>query len=352
MPMKTTFALKGLLPLGLLLTALVAGPPASAQPRPPPSAEARVAAQALFEEGRRLMVEKRYLLACAKFKESQRLDPGIGTQFNLGDCYEQAGKLASAWIQFVDVAAALRATGQHKREQAARKRAAVLAPRLIRMRIEVAEPVDGLVIKRDGLIVAPAQYSTPIPVDPGTVMFEAMAPGKVRWRKRVKARKEGRTITVVVGPLRKAAAGGGKKGPKGPGDNGDQPQPRTTVVRRGAAWALGGVGLVAVGVGATAGAVAIDKKNESAAFCPQPDACFDEGLALRAEARTAAAVSTVGFSIAAGAFVGAVVLWLAATPPDSPKEPKKHDEGQASAQVWVLPSLQPTYAGGTMIIAF
>ena len=63
-------------------------------------------AQALFDDARRLVDQGDVEQACPKFEESNRLDPGIGVQFRLADCYEQVGRLARAWITFVDVAAA------------------------------------------------------------------------------------------------------------------------------------------------------------------------------------------------------------------------------------------------------
>src|SRR5882724_4165659 len=78
------------------------------------------AAQALFDEGRALMKTQRFAEACPKLKESQRLDPGIGTQFRLADCYEQQGKIASAWAAFLEVASLAAASDQKEREKAAR----------------------------------------------------------------------------------------------------------------------------------------------------------------------------------------------------------------------------------------
>lgn len=81
-------------------------------------------AQALFEQGRALVIKGRAETACPKFEESQRLDPGLGTQFNLADCYERLGRLASALELFTKVTATARETGQIQREQVAGARAA------------------------------------------------------------------------------------------------------------------------------------------------------------------------------------------------------------------------------------
>src|SRR5512139_1741852 len=52
----------------------------------------KAAAEALFDEGRKLMAEGKYAAACAKLEASQKLDAGVGTQLNLADCYEKSGK--------------------------------------------------------------------------------------------------------------------------------------------------------------------------------------------------------------------------------------------------------------------
>src|SRR3954468_2190760 len=69
-------------------------------------ASSQAAAQALFEQARKLMADGKFPEACPKLAESQRLDPGAGTLLNLGHCYEKSGRTASAWVTFKDAAAA------------------------------------------------------------------------------------------------------------------------------------------------------------------------------------------------------------------------------------------------------
>src|SRR5205807_91874 len=98
----------------------------------------------LFLEGRKLAAAGDYAAACPKFEDSYRLDPGIGTNFNLADCYEHRGLIASAWARFLDVAAATKAVGQSERERVARARAALLEPKLARLTLEVEGTEPGL----------------------------------------------------------------------------------------------------------------------------------------------------------------------------------------------------------------
>src|SRR4051812_17491676 len=92
------------------------------------SAAAETPAEALFEEARKLMVDGRYAEACPKLAESERLDPGIGTEFNLARCYELEGRLASAWTAYRNVAVSTHAAGQTAREALAHERVKALEP--------------------------------------------------------------------------------------------------------------------------------------------------------------------------------------------------------------------------------
>src|SRR5262245_10756920 len=92
-------------------------------------------AQALFDQARSLMESGHAEDACPKFEESQRLDPGSGTLLNLARCYEQTGKLASAWSKYLETAAAAKNVGNSERESEARSRAASLKPRLANLSV-------------------------------------------------------------------------------------------------------------------------------------------------------------------------------------------------------------------------
>src|SRR5688572_11377058 len=70
----------------------------------PARADNRAVAESEFLRGRQLMSEKKVAEACDAFARSQHLDPQFGTQFNLAQCWEQLGKVASAWAAYRELA--------------------------------------------------------------------------------------------------------------------------------------------------------------------------------------------------------------------------------------------------------
>src|SRR5262245_38471557 len=113
-------------PLLGLLGGLAAAPGARAESVP----DATAPAEALFQEGRSLLIAGKVDEACPKPEESQRLDPAAGTLLALALCHERQGKLAKAWAEFVDIEGRSRRDGRADREQMARQRAEALRPRL------------------------------------------------------------------------------------------------------------------------------------------------------------------------------------------------------------------------------
>ena len=82
----------------------------------------------LFEEARALVKQGQYDAACPVFDSSYQLDPAIGTELNLGDCYEHLNKLEFA-RKLYDAAAREHPTD--KRAKFARERADAIARQIV-----------------------------------------------------------------------------------------------------------------------------------------------------------------------------------------------------------------------------
>src|SRR5580700_6879370 len=124
--MKTARCLFG---AAAVLLVVMSARPAGAQA----TAQDQAVAQSLYDEAKKLMTANRWPDACPKLEESQRLDPTPVTEFYLADCYERAGRTASAWTTFLDLAAGEHKNGGTKeaeREKVARDRAKALEPKL------------------------------------------------------------------------------------------------------------------------------------------------------------------------------------------------------------------------------
>ena len=182
----------------LLALALTAGSPLAFA-----RTDAEKAAQVLFVDGMKLMGQKRYGDACPKLAKSQELDPGMGTQFRLAECYEKLGRLASAYDQFTAVGDAARAARKPDREAVARQRATALEGKLARLTIAVPPAVAGLAgvkITRDGAPVEKRLWGMPIPVDAGDHAVNVEATGKKPWEGKATA-ADAAQVTVTVPSL-------------------------------------------------------------------------------------------------------------------------------------------------------
>lgn len=290
------------------------------------------AAQALFDQARELMRQNKHAEACPKLAESNRLDPAIGTLFHLADCYEQSGRIASAWAGFLEVASRARSANQLDREKVATQRAEKLQARLPRLVINVPEAskTSGLEVRRNGMLVGAAQWSTPVAIDPGEVELTASAPGKQTLRQTLRL-EEGKTATYSLPALAEGEAAPASQAlppasatpvePKSP------PTPVTTTPATPAPgdqaaaksgngpWiiTLAGAGVVGLGLGGAYALMAKSKYNESTHQCDVDDAnsCSASGIELRNDARTKGDIATVSFIIGGAALAGAGIVWLA-----------------------------------------
>ena len=180
----------------------------SAAPVPAQSAPDGATAQALFDRAKKLMGEGKYAEACPVLEESERVESRSGTALNLADCYEHAGRLASAWSTFLEAATLAKATGNTARENGARQRAAALAQRLSKLVIGApsAGSTPGLEISRDGERIGPTQWGLPMPTDAGKHTVTATAPGRRQWQTTVTVQDGASTTNVVVPDLESSTA--------------------------------------------------------------------------------------------------------------------------------------------------
>lgn len=305
------------------------------------AASDKAAAQTLFDEGRTLMEDEQYEAACAKFAESQRLDPAVGTQLNLARCYEKLGRTASAWIHYLEAASRARKAGQSSREELARKLADELQPSLSKLTIEVPNPLPGLEVRRDETLVKEPQWGSAVPVDPGEHRIVATAPGHRPWSQMIQLDPDGAELVVTVGEL-EPAPDDEPTVPVPTPDTGPDVQPTDGTTQRVLGIVIGSLGLAGIAVGTATGVLAMNKNDESLEHCPvDPNRCTAEGVDLRDEALTMGTVSTVGFAVGGAALVAGVILLLTA-PSDGLDEGASEEaiDEDTAVRVRVLPTFE------------
>ncbi len=251
-------------------------------------------AEALFREGRALSDAGDIAGACAKFRESNRLDPAVGTTFNIADCEERLGHVATAWTLFDEVTQRLPASD--KRRAVAERRAAALEPRLPKLNIRLAaDAAVGARVARDGVELGGASQGTPLPVDPGEHVVVVSAPGHAdRTFKVVISEREMRALEVEPGVASEV-----KSETPGPSAHDTTPAPPHQA-SKSLGYVVGGVGVAGFVTAAVAGALMLQKKGVVNDHCDAAKRCDPEGL------RATKAGTTLGIVTTAGLVTGAV----------------------------------------------
>ncbi len=282
--------------------------------------EDQAAALTLFKEGRALMASGQYAEACPKFAGSQKLDPGVGTVLNLAYCYERLGRTASAWSAYGTAAVAAHDKGQTERETIARTHAAELERSLVRVTIAVTastsipetDSADGAVdVKLDGASIPKNLWGTAMAVDPGHHEVRAAAAGRMPWSSSFDADTAHPATTVTVPVL--AIESAPPVPPPPAAASVAPPSARDPQPWRTASFVAGGVGIVALGVGAAFALAAKSQFDDSQSpdEC-QAGRCNPAGQAAQSRAFTNADVATAAMSAGAVALAGAAILWFAA----------------------------------------
>lgn len=290
-------------------------------------------AKAYFAEARALVAEKRYEEACPRFEASLNLVYGVGTMFNLADCWEQVGRTASALLMFRRVAATAKTNGEDERARVAAARAAALEPKVPKLRIQVASAGD-IEIKRNGERVPDADLESPAFVDPGKHRVFASSPGKQPWSSELTIPRDNVLVTVTVPPLEEVSAVAPSRtvAPVAPVVSAPAPSarvdaaparplifppdspPRSSPVLRNLGLVVGGAGVGALTAGVAFALQYRSNHQDAQAVCPQSIGCtraqIEQHAAFVSDARRARTLSYVGFGVGAAALSSAAILLL------------------------------------------
>jgi hypothetical protein len=280
----------------------------------PVLADARPEAIVLFDQGLKDMKAGRFDKACAELQSSLDLVKDSGTKGALARCHGLAGRVATAWLLWRELADT--APSATLRTDAAAQ-ATKLEPRLPKYTIKLAGKPPNVVVELNGRSVS-SNVSVAVPIDPGPVSVTASGRDGERvttevWTHDYTA-AEGETLEIEIPALAPR-----KKDKVKP----VKPEPASTELadrrhrRHVIALALGGVALGGVGVGTYFGLDA-QKKFDNAQQacgtmfdqCPFPEITTSRGYVK--SARSSANLSTAAFGAGGALAVIAAIVWISA----------------------------------------
>lgn len=291
--------------LALVLALAASGPS-------PARADARPEAVALFDQGIKDMKAGRFDKACAELQSSLDLVKDSGTKGALARCHGLAGRVATAWLLWRELADT--APSATLRTDAAAQ-VTKLEPRLPKYTIKLAGKPSNVVVQLNGRSVS-SNVPVAVPIDPGPVSVTASGLDGERvttevWTHDYTA-TEGETLAIevpVLAPRKKA-----KVKPVTPElvstELADRRHRRHVI-----ALAIGGVALGGAGVGTYFGLDAKTKFDKAQDVCGgRIDQCTSviASQGYVAAARTSATRSTIAFGAGGALAVIATIVWISA----------------------------------------
>jgi hypothetical protein len=291
-------------------------------------------AEALFEQGGKLMTEAKYAEACDAFEASNHIEQRAGTLIRLGECRELNHQLAAAWSAYKD--ALTRAKDPYKRD-IGMARVAELEPKLSYLTIVVGDrKVEDLAITRNGRPLDPLVWNRPLPVDGGDYVIAAHAPGFEDWNTSITVKPEGDHASVVL-PKLKALP----KPATPPRKTERDGAPSIFTTKRKTAISIGSGGAIALLAGGFLGASAKSNQNDAFALCPDPQTPCTQAARADQLARSGhelAIDADVAFAVGGVAMIAAGVLWFTGAPEIS--------TGRLAIRAHIAPGAASLFVGG------
>jgi len=271
------------------------------------------AAEALFEQARAAMAAGSFDIACARFRDSDKLDPAVGTRFNLADCEERRGRVATAWSLFRGVLSEL--AQDDDRRPIAEQRARALEPRIpyLKMRPSADAPA-GLRVRIDGVELGEGSFGVALPMDPGAHDLALIPAEGGAGQQSTFALREGEHLDLPIRFASKEANESSAPPPVDEGLLGSEPFAARNSQQKWA-YVAGGVGLASVAFGAVTGVVTLNKKSTANANCSdRRRVCNRAGVDANESGKTYGTLSAVGLGVGVVGLAAGAYLWLTAPP--------------------------------------
>jgi hypothetical protein len=143
------------------------------------SADDEAKANALFEQGQKLIEANKVDLACDSFEASLAIDPQLGTKLNLADCRERQNRLAVAYRLFKDAGDEAARANKPAREKFARQHLDAIIAKVVRLTVKLAAPdTRGLAVKLGARELPRESWSTEQIAEPGKIVIDVTGPGR------------------------------------------------------------------------------------------------------------------------------------------------------------------------------
>jgi hypothetical protein len=264
---------------------------------------AAAAAEMLFQQGRDEMAKGNYESACGKLRQSDELDPALGTKLNLADCESKRGRLATAWELFKAVEQKL--DPSDPRFAIAKQKREAIEPQVPKVVISLAPGAPPNTTVREGkAVMGSAVFGLALPLDPGEHQLLVTAPGRSEAKITVQL-EPGKTSKVEVAPGAAVTVPQATQAPQAVGPAVGKPTmqaPPTPPQKSGGGrvlgYVFGGIGVAGLVVGSVAGMLTLDAKKTNDQHCNSANqTCDSTGRDAASAGRLYGALTTTGLAV-------------------------------------------------------